>query len=250
MATTLRSSGLVRQELDAIASELGEETDRRYVARLRGADAGLQWMIGRSSVAPVSGRLMERPQSPDAYSEAMWADEVTTGVRPAPPGMSTEYAGGVAAGLLWALGRSGQAPSPLGNDAPLRALSAIEREYEGNLALLQNPPPKWLAEDVDEERGVVAGLAWLLGIAPSSISGRPASASRAEVEAEMEAAQALTAMGAPQGPVSREFAGGILRRFGLGAGADQPSARPGLLDERGGSLSPQTSDTSRSVSDV
>ncbi len=166
-------------------------------------------MLGHSPTAPVSRRLLEQPNATDSYSDALSADEVATGVRPLPAGLTHEQAAGVAAGLMWALGRSHEAPSPLGEDAPLRDRAQIEHEYQGNLGLAKNPPPQWSPGQVEEELGVLAALGWVLGKSSSPLKGLTGAVDRAAVESELESAQRLTAASQVGGRLSRAFAGGV-----------------------------------------
>ena len=209
MAAKTRDPELLKRELVAIDQELAGQHDRRYAARLAGASRGIRWLMGHFSTAPVSSRPIERPETSDAYSEAMWADEVATGVRAVPKGVTHEHAAGVASGLMWALGRSHEAPSPLGDHAPLRERRVIEREYEANLPLAKNPPPQWSPGDIEEELGVLAALGWVLGKNNSPISGKAGGVDRVALESEMEAAQRLTGSDAPPSRLSRDFAGGV-----------------------------------------
>lgn len=199
----------VEQELAAINVELVSEADAGYIERLRGSKSALLWAIGRTSTAPASGRLTERPSAGDLYSEGMWADEIVTGVRPLPHDVSRAFAGGVAGALMWMLRRTSESPSPVDNPG-LRPASEVLRALDANRQLLATPPPHWDQEDLEEQRGVVAALAWIAGQgAPSPVTGLKQAAGVVEVNGELERAKAMTRIGAVPGAGSRDFAGGV-----------------------------------------
>ncbi len=185
-------------------------------------------MLGHSPTAPVSRRLLEQPNATDSYSDALSADEVATGVRPLPAGLTHEQAAGVAAGLMWALGRSHEAPSPLGEDAPLRDRAQIEHEYQGNLGLAKNPPPQWSPGQVEEELGVLAALGWVLGKSSSPLKGLTGAVgpSRCRVRTGERSETHCRQPGwwtAVSGVRRRR-----VRRLGLGPRAKRPSAGPAV----------------------
>ncbi len=195
----VRDRGLLSAELDAIADELADEDDPRYRSRLTGAQEALLWLMGRRATSPVSRALIETPGQSEGYHEAVRADEVTSGVRPLPQGLTRDYAGGVAAALMWAVEQTSEPPSPLPDGNPMRARVELERAYEANVALAQSPPTHWGTADRSEQDGVVAALGWLVGHGSSPVSRRARGVidvvdhDRSVVAEEMEMASRLSA---------------------------------------------------------
>lgn len=206
----VREKGAVEQALSGISGELLAQPEPSYRDRLRGSKAALFWAIGRSATAPASGRLIERPGAGDLYHEAMWADEIVTGVRPLPRSTSREFVGGVAGALMWMLRRTSESPGPASTTPGLRDAGEVVRSLELNRELLATPPPGWDDEELEEQRGVIAALDWVAGAAARSpVSNRRLRADAGEVERELGKAQVMTRIGATQREPSRDFAGGV-----------------------------------------
>jgi hypothetical protein len=101
----------VQEELDYARGEVGHQSSATYDDHLRGVVAGLEWALGHSQTAPVSLKAHTSPDWRAQFMEAQWAGEIETGVRRTPAGMTTHFAGGVMAALLWASGQTENQPS-------------------------------------------------------------------------------------------------------------------------------------------
>lgn len=205
----VRDPEAVERELSAIAGDLRSQTDLDYLDRLRGSYEALTWGLGRLASAPASRRLIERPSPVDLFHEGMWADEIVRGVRPLPHGVTQAFAGGVAGGLMWMLHRTSDSPSPT-SVAGLRPGTEIIDELGAARKALAAAPGAWLAEDHEEQRGVVHGLAWVAGLSPTSpVTAKPGLAGVAAIEVELNKAQQMSHISAASGPASRDFVGGV-----------------------------------------
>lgn len=110
----LRSDEALRGQLLAIVDELDDEDERRYIDRLQGARAVVEWSLGLRSIAPVSGVANdERPSLATARRENDLAEEVLRGQRRGPFDVSRDFVLGAIEALSWATGASDEAPASM-----------------------------------------------------------------------------------------------------------------------------------------
>jgi len=106
-----RSVQELEEELAFARDEQTSEADPAYAERLSGVVAALEWALGREAVAPASSRVSLSPDWREQHREQLWAEEIEEGVRALPAGMSTHWAGGIAAALTWSSGYTDVTPS-------------------------------------------------------------------------------------------------------------------------------------------
>ncbi len=110
----VRSDEALRTQLEAITDERKDEDERRYIDRLLGAKAALQWVLGDGAAAPVSLRVSDdRPGWAGLSAEDHWAEDVVRGARPLPPGLSRDFVLGAIEALCWAAGTSESTPASM-----------------------------------------------------------------------------------------------------------------------------------------
>ena len=169
----MRTAQLVALEVAAVSDELARVGDVRQNHRLRGALAALEWVLGQAATAPVSGRLVERPDGPEIRSEAAWATEILTGVRPASDVVTQAYAGGAEEALLWVSG-SDCVPVPTEeivaserSSDELVPLVRVDAVLEAMTLERSAAPDHYDDEDLAVLDGILGALSWLRGLRPA-----------------------------------------------------------------------------------
>src|SRR4051812_9195758 len=89
-------------KLSALAGSVRIETATQL--SLAGVREALAWVLGQTTVAPVTGRTLPDPGPRELFSEWSAAEAIASRTWRRPVGMALEYAGGVEHALDWARG--------------------------------------------------------------------------------------------------------------------------------------------------
>jgi len=106
-----RPAQQLEEELTFARGEIETERDPDYVDQLRGVAAAIEWALGREPVSPASFKVQPSPDWRGQLVEAVWAQEIESGVRVMPDGMNKHYARGMASALHWTAGDTEDTPA-------------------------------------------------------------------------------------------------------------------------------------------
>lgn len=208
--TVMRSHEVIEAQYNAAVEEATEPSDVGGFAQ--GVVAALAWILGKTDVAPISAMVRVWPAPADVATEHGLAEAILTGQRAPMDGVSRSHTAGIEHALLWAAGRSIQAPISSG-DVDLRTRMEMQDELARVRGVQQ--APGFSPAQLDQLAGAAETLEWVLGVkvvAPLSAKAHDQAPGTEAIEDESDLADALR-FGSTTPPgarlVSRDFAGGV-----------------------------------------